>query len=112
MEIRRSKLAYVRYLLRYIERPPNPEIKEDWYAGFEIRLVATRAAAEKTLRRLQTDPSFDEKSRAHFRDTRVEKQKELLNQAVVILWRSVQQLRGTPPAKSDESNKKPPDETR
>ena len=99
MEIRRSKLGYVNYLLRYIERPPIPEIREDWFAGFEIRLVATRSAAEKTLRRLQTDPNIDEKTRSHFRDTRVEKQKELLDQAVVILWRSVQQAMASPAAK-------------
>src|SRR5205823_4917428 len=99
-------IGYVRYLLRYIERPPNPEITEDWYAGFEIRLIATRAAAEKALLRLQTDPNIDEKTKAHFRDTRVEKQKELLDQAVVILWRSVQQLKVTSAANSDDSAKK------
>ena len=93
MEIRRSELGYVSYLLRFIERPPIPEIKEDWFAGFEIRLIATRAAAEKTLQRLQTDPSVDEKTRAHFYDIQGEKLKERLDEAVVILWRSVQQLK-------------------
>ena len=93
IEIRRSELGYVRYLLRYIERPPIPEITEDWFAGFEIRLVAKRSVAEKTLRRLQTDPNIDEKIRAHFRDMRVERQKKLLDQAVVILWRSLQQMK-------------------
>jgi hypothetical protein len=40
MKIGRSKLGYVSYLLRYLEHPPIPEIKEDWFAGFEIRLAA------------------------------------------------------------------------
>ncbi|HEY1576494.1 MAG TPA: hypothetical protein VGF82_05400 [Terracidiphilus sp.] len=39
MQISRSKLGYVSYLLRYLEHPPIPEIKEDWFAGFEIRLI-------------------------------------------------------------------------
>jgi hypothetical protein len=39
MKIGRSELGNVNYLLRYLERPPIPEIKEDWFAGFEIRLV-------------------------------------------------------------------------
>ncbi len=95
IEIRRSELGYVRYLLRYIERPPIPEITEDWFAGFEIRLVATRSVAEKALRRLQTDPSIDEETRAHFRDMRGEKQKELLNRAVARLWRALQQAKAS-----------------
>jgi hypothetical protein len=81
-------------LLRYLERPPIPEIKEDWFAGFEIRLFATRSAAEKMLRRLQTDPSADEKARAYFRD-KGEKSKERLDKAVIMHWRSVQQLKPT-----------------
>jgi len=93
MQIGRSKFGYVHYLLRYLERPPIPEIKQDWCAGFEIRLVATKSAAEKMLQRLQTDPNIDEKTRAHFRDIEGEKLKERLDQAVVILWRSVQQLK-------------------
>jgi hypothetical protein len=93
MEVRRSKLSYVSYLLRYIEPPPIPEIKEDWFAGSEIRLIATKSAAEKTLRRLQSEPNVDEKTRAHFCDIEGEKLKERLDEAVVILWRSVQQLK-------------------
>jgi len=93
MRIGRSEFGYVHYLLRYLERPPIPEIKEDWFAGFEIRLVATRSAADKMLQRLQTDPNIDEKTRAHFCDTAGEKLKERLDQAVVGRWRSVQQLK-------------------
>jgi len=93
IEIRRSELGYVRYLLRYIERPPIPEITEDWFAGFEIHLVAKRSAAEKTLRRLQTDPNIDEQTRVHFRNMEGNRYKELLDQAVAILWRSLQQTK-------------------
>jgi hypothetical protein len=91
IQIKRSKFGYVSYLLRYLERPPFPEIKEDWFAGFEIRLVATKSAAEKTLRRLQSGPNVDDKTRAYFCDIEGEKLKERLDKAVVILWRSVQQ---------------------
>jgi hypothetical protein len=84
MEVRPSKLDYVSYLLRFVEHPPIPELKEDWFAVFEIRLIATRSAAEKTLRRLQTDPNIDEKARAYFHDIEGEKKKEGLEKAVVI----------------------------
>lgn len=106
IEIRRSELGYVRYLLRYIERPPIPEIMEDWFAGFEILLVAKRSAAEKTLRRLQTDPNIDEQIRAHFCNIAGDRHKKLLDQAVAVLWRSVQQMK-TPNAAAKYVVEKP-----
>ena len=36
MEVKRSKLGYVSYLLRFAEHPPIPEIKEDWFADVKF----------------------------------------------------------------------------
>jgi len=95
MQIGQSEFEYVHYLLRYLEHPPIPEIKEDWFAGFEIRLVATRSDAETLLQRLQSDPNIDEKTRAHFCDIEGEKLKERLDEAVLALLRPVQKLKPT-----------------
>ena len=81
MKIKRSKLGYVSYLLRYLEHPPIPEIKEDWFAGFEIRVVAKKSLADETLVALQTDPLF--------RDMEDEKRKERLDEAVARLFHAV-----------------------
>ena len=110
IEIGRSKLGYVRYLLRYIERPPIPEITEDWFAGFEIHLIAKRSAAERTLRRLQTDPNIDEQTRAHFCNMAGDRHKKLLDQAVAILWRSVQRMK-TPNAAAKYVVEKPDEDS-
>lgn len=80
MDIVRSKVGYVSYLLRYAERPPIPEIKEDWYRGLRIPLVAERSFVEGALRELQSDPRF--------RDMGDAKQRERLDQAIAILWRA------------------------
>jgi hypothetical protein len=99
VEITRSEFGYVSYLLRYIERPPVPEIKEDWFAGFEIRLVAKRSFAEEALRSLQDDPNTDEETKRHFRDMVEEKRGEMLEQAVARLWRVWQQVKASRAAK-------------
>ncbi len=99
VEIRRSKFGYVSYLLRYIERPPIPEIKQDWFAGFEIHLVAKRSFAEEAMRSLQTDPNIDEETRTSFRDMPEEKREEMLGRAVARLWRGWQQVKASRAAK-------------
>jgi hypothetical protein len=88
MEVSRSKLGYVSYLLRYVEHPPIPDIKEDWFAGFEIRLFVKRSVAEQALQQLQNDP--DEATRAYF----LEKGKEVLGEAVAKLWHAVNDPKG------------------
>jgi hypothetical protein len=42
LEIRKSKYGYTNYRLKYVEKPPIPEITEEYYAGGEIRLVAKK----------------------------------------------------------------------
>jgi len=42
-----SKYGYSAYHVKYIERPPLAEVPDDWFAGFEIKLVARRAQIEK-----------------------------------------------------------------
>ena len=93
VEVKRSKFGYVSYLLRYIEQPPIPEIKEDWFGGFEVRLVAKRSLAEEAMRSLQTDPTVDEETRASFRDMPEEKREEMLGKAVARLWRAWQEVK-------------------
>ena len=95
VEIKRSEFGYVSYLLRYVERPPIPEITEDWFAGFEIRLVAKRSFAQEAMRSLQTDPDIDEDTKKRFRDMPEEKRDEMLGQAVVRLSRAWQQVRAS-----------------
>jgi hypothetical protein len=39
--------GYPAYHVRYIERSPLTEVPEDWFAGFEVRLVARKEKVEK-----------------------------------------------------------------
>jgi hypothetical protein len=47
LSVTTSKYGYPAYHLKYIEHSPLPEIPEDWFAGFEVRLVAKKAQIEK-----------------------------------------------------------------
>jgi ribosomal protein L29 len=42
-----SKYGYPAYHVKYIEHSPLAEVPEDWFAGFEVKLVAKRAAVEE-----------------------------------------------------------------
>jgi len=42
-----SKYGYPAYNIKYIEHAPLSEIPEDWFAGFEVKLVAKKAQIEK-----------------------------------------------------------------
>jgi hypothetical protein len=79
MDTVRSKVGYVSYLLRYAEQPPIPEIKEDWYRGLRMPVVAERSFVEGALREMQTDPQL--------RDMGHAKQREYLDQAIARLFR-------------------------
>jgi hypothetical protein len=39
--------AYPAYHVKYIEHSPLPDVPEDWFAGFEVRLVAKKEKVEK-----------------------------------------------------------------
>ena len=95
IKIERSEIGYVSYLLRYIEKPPIPDIKEDWFAGFETRLVAKRSFAQEAMRSSQNDPNIDEDTKRRFRDMPDEKREEMLGHAVAKLWRGWQQLKAS-----------------
>jgi hypothetical protein len=41
-----SKYGYPACHVRYIERAPLPDVPEDWFAGFEVKLVAKKAQIE------------------------------------------------------------------
>jgi hypothetical protein len=91
-EVRRSKFGYVSYRVAYVEPPPIAEIKEDWFAAFEIRLVATKELAQQVLTQLQTDPDISEEERASFRNMSEDKRDELLGKAVAKVFRLQQQI--------------------
>jgi hypothetical protein len=72
IEVRKSRHGYVSYLARFIEKPPIPDIKEDWFAAFEVRLVAKKALAQSTLHELErgkdTAEQFAKMTPEHRRD--------------------------------------------
>jgi len=47
LNVTTSKYGYPAYQVRYIEHSPLPEVPEDWFAGFEVRLAAKRITVEK-----------------------------------------------------------------
>ncbi|MFZ3375834.1 MAG: hypothetical protein WA183_09795 [Chthoniobacterales bacterium] len=91
-EIRKSKYGYTNYLVQYVERPPIPEIKQDYFAGGEIRLIAKKTYGERALTQLQNDLSLDKKVRDHFSNMPEERRDELIDQAVAKVWRLQQQI--------------------
>lgn len=103
LEIRKSKYGYVNYLVKYVERPPIPEIGEDYFAAGEIRLVATKSFAEEALRKLQTDSDLDDETRTRFRDMSETHREELMAGAVAKLWHLQQQIKR--PATTDSGKK-------
>lgn len=95
VQVTRSRFGYVSYRVRYIEQPPIPELKEDWFGGFEVRLVAKRSFAEEAMRSLQTDPTIDEETRQTFRNMPEEKRDEMLGRAVARLWKAWQEVKAS-----------------
>jgi hypothetical protein len=91
-ETLKSKYGYTSYLLKYAERPPIPDIAQDYFAAGEVRLVARRSLAEEALHQLQTDPEVDEETRARFREMATTDRDALMGQAVARLWRMQQQI--------------------
>ncbi len=91
-EVRKSKYGYTNYLAQYVEPPPIPEIKEDYFAGGEIRRVAKKSYGDEALRRLQTDSTLDENARRHFSNMSVEQRERIIGQAVAKLWRVQQKM--------------------
>jgi len=104
-EIRKSKYGYINYRLTYVEKPPIPEISEDYYAGGEIRLVAKKSYGEEAFRQLQTDPNVDEKTRKYFSDILPEKREQIIDEAVARLWRLQQKIVAESRAKIVQSDK-------
>jgi hypothetical protein len=42
-----SKYGYPAYHVKYVEHSPLADVPEDWFAGFEVKLVAKKAKVEK-----------------------------------------------------------------
>jgi hypothetical protein len=47
LNVTMSKYGYPAYYIKYIEHSPLNEVPEDWFAGFEVKLVAKKAQMEK-----------------------------------------------------------------
>jgi len=47
LEVVMSKYGYPAYHVKYVERSPLTEVPEDWFAGFEVKLVARKEKIEK-----------------------------------------------------------------
>jgi hypothetical protein len=47
LNVTMSKYGYPAYHIKYIEHAPLSEVPEDWFAGFEVKLVAKKAQVEK-----------------------------------------------------------------
>jgi hypothetical protein len=47
LNVTTSKYGYPAYHVQYIDRAPLGDVPEDWFGGFEVRLVAKRAQIEK-----------------------------------------------------------------
>jgi hypothetical protein len=85
-----SKYGYPAYHIKYIERSPLPDVPEDWFAGFEIKLVAKREKVEKAA-----DAAAEEIEKS---TGKLEERAELLScakRAVVRLSAYQQQLRSS-----------------
>ena len=93
VDVKKSSFGYVSYLLRYLELPPIPEIKEDWFAGFETRLVAERSFVLKAIESLQADSTVDSATKLRFRTMTEQDQSSLIRKTVLALWKAQQQLR-------------------
>jgi hypothetical protein len=93
LEIRKSKYGYTSYLVKYTEQPPIPEIKQDYFAAGEIRLIARRSFGDEALLQIQTDPTLDEETRARFCNMSEANRDELIGRAVARVWRLQQQIR-------------------
>ena len=47
LNVTTSKYGYPAYHVKYIERSPLADVPEDWFAGFEVKLVAEKEKVEK-----------------------------------------------------------------
>ena len=102
IEVSKSKYGYLSYLAKFAERPPIPEIKEDWFAAFEVRLVAKKTVGEAALHELQQS----EDTKAEFSSMTPEHRKDLVGKAVARLFRLQQSL--VAQRKSQEATKRNP----
>jgi hypothetical protein len=87
IDVRKSKHGYVSYLVRFVEQSPMPNIKEDWFAAFEVRLVAKKALAERVLHDLEHG-----EDKKDFAKITPEYRKDLVGKAVAKLFRFQQKL--------------------
>ncbi len=88
LNVTTSKYGYPAYHVKYIEHAPLGDVPEDWFAGFEVRLVAKKAQIERAADAVAEEIQKSEGKR--------ENQTKLLDyakRAVVKLSTYQQQLR-------------------
>ena len=73
LNVTMSKYGYPAYNIKYIEHAPLSEVPEDWFAGFEVKLVARKEKVEKAatlLARRFKNPQGSPKIEQYFWITR------------------------------------------
>jgi hypothetical protein len=89
MDVTTSKYGYPAYYVKYIERSPLAEVPEDWFAGFEVKLVARKAQIEKAA-----DAAAEEIQKSEGKHENREKLLDYAKRGIVRLSQHVQRLRG------------------
>jgi hypothetical protein len=52
LSVTESAYGYTAYHVKYIERPPLPEVSDDYFAGFEIRLITKKTLIDHSAEEL------------------------------------------------------------
>lgn len=91
-----SRYGYPAYHVKYIERAPLAEVPDDWFAGFEVRLVAKKAQVEKAA-----DAVGDEVQKTTGKKPDRAELLDSAKRAVVRLLNYQRQLRQKPPTSPD-----------
>jgi hypothetical protein len=81
----KSELGFVAYHVEYLEKPPIPEIADDWFAPWELRLLVERSFMELA----STDPELREVLEGKSDSER----SNPIRQAVIRLAKAVTHLR-------------------
>jgi len=88
LSVKTSNYGYPAYQVKYIEHSPLADVPEDWFAGFEVRLIAKKETVEKAADGVAAD--------IHKTTGKNEDRAKLLDyakRAVISLSTSVQQIR-------------------
>jgi hypothetical protein len=89
LNVTTSKYGYPAYYVKYVERSPLAEVPEDWFAGFEVKLVERKAQIDKAA-----DAAAEEIQKSEGKREDRAKLLDYAKRGVVRLSQHVQTLRG------------------